>query len=376
MQWKAIAIAIFIAPASLAQEGDGERAAVWEWLERAWREAPTSLDAFAGHVVRYRTEWHNGRLSRTEIDRLKREVEGKPDHPARRRIEVAERRLRSGPDTTDCEIWVGPDGQWRKAETPHYNEALSRTDRVVTPGHMWTMTSQHLSIFHPRRGEIPPGQDPRLTESNTLYELSGMMHGHVGYGWRVGETLASLRRDGGDWIASSESDNGTSIVYRLRWDERLDRCFVESRTIVDAHEDFHDQIGQEHRYDDWAYDENVEKWIASVTGRYDGAGVLEHRVVWEGMEPLADGKFRELAKIPEIDGADSETGPVTVSKVYDYRPSGLSVTARTADGELAETPMPGAEPRSLLRILGVVSIVGLLVLFAIVRARRVQGETT
>ncbi len=365
----AICAACALAYSAAAQSSaEGSHDVVWAWFQMAWEEAE-DVSALAGNVVLYETQGHMGLLPPAELAALKRAVEGRPDHPDHRKIALAERRRDKGPDITLRKYWVGRKDQWRYCQSPTYTESLERVDWAGTSKHMWRLNDHALSVFAPG-GEIPPGEDPRAPQQTGLRNVRQLVFGGLNSGQRVNLRPSELSRRGDLWVATAIADNETVKEYVIRWDAALGRGFIESSTTVDSAERLKHVRGYRDEFSEWQMDERLGRWVAARVDQFNPAGVHMRSIVLDRIDPVSAADMKQLVKVPTIEGEDPDRGAMTITRLYDYRPNKMEVTRTAPDGTETVQGLPGAAQRSRLRILGMVSLAGLVLLFVVLRARR------
>ena len=104
--------AVLVVPSEAwGQTADDTLARLKSWLDRAWEEAQT-LPSISDASLRWRVE-DRFVPTQAELDALRKEVAGRPDHPKRPQLNIYERRLRDGPDVVHYELWLDGEDRWR-----------------------------------------------------------------------------------------------------------------------------------------------------------------------------------------------------------------------------------------------------------------------
>jgi hypothetical protein len=96
-------------------------------------------------------------------------------------------------------------------------------------------------------------------------------------------------------------------------------------------------------------------------------------IEFNGAERVTPEAFDALVTVPKIHGSDPVRGPVTVRKVFDYRPGRMEATEFVgAEAYSRPIVLEGQGERQWLRIAGWVAFLGLIAAFVVIRVHRLS----
>lgn len=198
-------LSLAFAGAAAGQELDRDE--VQRWFDDAW-SAAQSLPDLGDNSVEWTLELVYVPPA-DELDRLRRSVEGRPDHPERYQLEAYERRRKGDHEVLRRRLWSRGDGQWR------WNQDMGETgfsDAARTEKHEWSMNTDTLVVEDRRSGEDEL-ESPIAGRVRAFWpELSRMLHGNFSSGSISGLTPQAVQLRGDRWRVnahtSEQSDDG------------------------------------------------------------------------------------------------------------------------------------------------------------------------
>lgn len=296
--------------------------------------------------VRWEQEFHVG-LTPSEIQELRRRVDGRPDHPDRAELQDAERRLANGPDRVVCDVYLGPKGEFRYSETQVGGGTL---DVVILDGDIWVLAGDALTFT--KADKPPPGRNFAPHRNAAARQIGQFRRGALSLLFGVpSANLESFRQGGDRWEADVSAADG---VVRLA---------VEGTIVGDAPVGVRARIS-ELRLSPEEVGRRVvasEPWRDSPLGpvmrvceEYSPAGVLMFRNRLLDAEPLPRGDwFRR----PDRDATrDAFRGEIRVGSVADFRSSldGDFWTRSSGGDEWEKREVPESAARRAARQLDTV----------------------
>jgi hypothetical protein len=195
-------------------------ARVEAWLRKEWSRA-SRFPSIKGFSIRWRVEQYST-PPKEEIERMRSEIHGKPDHPEQHSLKFYEERLQGKPTIFRHELWSRDEGRWR------YNldaESGSYFDWSVTTGRSWQLTRG--SIYHVKPSDdLVPGHNYALLTGSFRWCAALLLHGPVGmYAGMYAPESIVVDGQGGRWeivgkpTAPSSGLQETSVVIWGLWDD-------------------------------------------------------------------------------------------------------------------------------------------------------------
>ncbi len=357
-----------------AQEASGRRPVgeVERWLRDRWcagRECKPDGDGY----LFLRVE-HPAEAPLEEVQRVLRETEGHPDHPQREWAKRQLARHEDGPEVEEVAFWrLG--GRWRYNQTNLLADGSQWlwVDSISTPDLVWSLSARDLHIADPRRP--PSGKGDWYRNPDIALELLAtacwdLLHGHLGTtspesakpdirvvedgaGW-----IASVRRRGGfEWrfrIVPSQSSEPFQVRSMESYRTDDDGTVLSGRYVL-SEEMVETPWGAAHRFAEWVNDKGM------VWRRYI--------LVAAGDDLPAD--VESYFKLPAVDGTDPIRGPVTFTRIFDYRPEHGRLTELDRGVVTASRPLRGAPGSGLgIRVVGWIAAGVIAALLVFLRLRR------
>lgn len=349
------------------QAADEKAIQQWIQTERAAAEASPNIPFV--HMS-WREESFVPNANPAELERLRAEVAGKPDHPKLRLLERMESQLRGNPKHVEVDYWSDHSGRWRcsRAEPG----PIPYVDQTARLDSSWVLTPVQLTLMPPSgvRSEFDLG--PTL---NRIRRLSGFfLYGglHLGHGADV--TVTSMRMvDRSAWSANLHIVDRYDAQLSGQWDPMSARGFIRQITLDPP-------PGSPEEYshwsiDDWTFHPEVDRWAAHRVEQRDRSGQLVLRLSLLAVDRISPEQFESIAAIPPVDGIDALRGAIAVSQVLDLRPESAGAMARQdgalrplpLDSQLVKDAMGRSRVNSRLRIIGWITLASLVVLLVTVR---------
>lgn len=315
---------------------------------RTWLQAEAAsfdgLPDLKGHSITWRLEFR-WIPPAADLERLRKEVAGKPDHPERANLEQYENALRGKPTTNRYRLWSKGPGEWRWNQSWGASDDMSHYwDRTLTKKVAWTLLSDQLEIADPS-APFRVGMDLSGLERTVIgADLKRMLYAR----------LPSLRQSNYEFNSPVVHEMGWSVLavrggatpdqrlemtVRGRWDASLTRGFVEELRVV-RNDLYPGSVGERTTYSDWLFVPGLERWVAHRVEEYNTKGTLDKVIVFEGATEEQPGEFDLVTQIPPIDGPDPVRGSATFHFVTDHR-KGTQLAVDGARGVVGQAVVPG-----------------------------------
>src|SRR5690606_18935375 len=133
----------------------------------------------------------------------------------------------------------------------------------------WTLSHPELAVYSPHR--FPADRHYHSYESGFAYQLGQLFYGGL-------NTLSGADMDPGTYAAGGDvirvtvgPTAGTSASIVLRWDNQLERGFLEDLRFERAGGDF---SGRRIRFSDWTLDPELQVWRADAATEYNHDGSI------------------------------------------------------------------------------------------------------
>ncbi|MCL4740593.1 MAG: hypothetical protein KJZ54_00155 [Phycisphaerales bacterium] len=363
---------LIVPPGARGQSADDTLERLESWLSRAWEEAQT-LPSIPDASLRWRVE-DRYVPTQAELDALRNEVAGRPDHPKRPQLNIYERRLRDGPDVVHYELWLDGETRWRLNTNfpPGFLDG-GYIDTAWAPGSAWKLAPRGLTIAE-SSPETESAQTLLSSRSTFTSHVSRLLDGGMG----VARTMRLTERaepvlDGTRWsVVASSEPIASGVRRRVRfsgvWDRDADRGFVRAAEVIES------PSNSQARWDidSWIYDDTLGRHVAT-TIRYRADGV-DQRIVFEGAGVIPKGGFDALTRTPRPGETDPIRGRVDPPAVRDHTRG--TTLLRDEEGRLRQVEVAGESPSTkaeggLWRGIGVAALVAtLLVMGVLWLARR------
>jgi hypothetical protein len=362
---------VLLIPACVAHAQTGQDKGVGDlaWFEREWKKAQDwPIPSYT--KVTYDIEGFV-EPQPDEVARLAKLIEGKPEHPERRRYKQLLQELEWGGSVTSTYTLWYANGQWRwNRDTPDFRD-FPFDDVVLTDTTSWSLERDNLCIVDPRRA--PEEMEIVRYEPGIRTHLSEIIWGGFGGGAKteVGfqPSEATLHPDG-RWIGRVTSRNGMRIEeYRGHYDPTLCRIIVDETEIIRS-DDNEIYLGIRHVFSEWRFNDYLNRPVAHRIEKYVADGTLKWRLVLKEIEPFPHSLFATLTKVPDLEHGDAIRGEIKPDNIMDVRPAKQSITY-IHNGKYVTESNPIEIPPArggLLRYVGwsvaSLAVAGIVVLYA------------
>ncbi len=292
------------------------RQSEWKWVRVAWTQEDRWIPPLA------------------DINRLRRETAGKPDHPERILLADLEKRLLGEFQVGEFAIWFGDSGSLR---FNHHSrtEPGDYFDRVITPQSVWGLTPRGLALLDPDSSE--PGYNFVAAVGGAEIIYSQFIDGGLGILRRAEVPKGSVKQSGDSLVIECRGGpRNADVKVSARWDTALARGFIES---IELRWGSDVPTGGTLHVSGWSIDSVLNSWAASEVHSVpigQTAGLLWKRGV---TEPVTRERFAELSRVPSADGADVVRGPATFVVIEDRRNAHRQLTT-LSEGSTKTEPLP------------------------------------
>ncbi len=260
-------------------------------------------------------------MSDDELAQMKRDVEGKPDHPGRMQLQLHDQAKSRGFVLNQHQLFANGKDQWR------YNFSqvgLYYTDSVLSRSASWRTTPTEIHLYSP--ADSLSGADPRLTvrhdENVFAIDVDRVLFGLAGAMRRVGATEITVTVPGDNWKLTASSPtvvNGRSVVsYEVAgdWDNQAQRGCVRSvRNVTYPSAEWE---GDTEAFDAWIIDPKHDIWYCPKVSISKQNGRKYRSVENITLPGLPEGGFPAVIVPPTHGGSDAVRGKYTQSVVTDY----------------------------------------------------------
>lgn len=292
---------------------------VLEWYKTQLDEAskPYTFDGFS---LRWDTHLYT-MMSDDELAQMRRDVEGKPDHPGRMQLQLHDQAKSRGYILNQHQLFANGKDQWR------YNFSqvdLYYTDSVLSRNASWRTTPTEIRLYSP--ADSLSGADPRLTvrhdENVFTVDVDRIFFGLAGAMRRVGAEVVTADVQGDNWTVTASSPtvvNGRSVVsYEIagEWNSEARRGFVRSvRNLTYPSAEWE---GDTETFDAWVIDPKHDIWYCPKVIISKQNGRKYRSVENISLSGLPEGGFPAVIVPPTHGGSDAVRGKYTQTVVTDY----------------------------------------------------------
>ncbi len=331
------------------------------WYKDEWSKAQ-EYPPIDGLMVEYTSTSYKKPLAAEYVARMRRAIEGHPDHPDRAKVKEYEWYQKDGPGVVTYRVWSEGKGRWRRSVDyyNHFTETMPFFDIVIVDNAnlAWSHVKQELSLFSPASG-FPEGRDYTVYEGQFVLEIKQFVHGGLDSitSDRINEYHADGRRIRAT-VGSSES-SGVSAEIEILWDSSAGRGFVQSLRYRTAGGDY---AGRRFTFDGWRFDNELQTWLATTVTEFNSDETPRRIMRFTGARIVTPEEFDAVIRPPTILEPDAVRGAANYTAINDYRGG----QTRIVDISSAEAPVSPAQVQRLVRTsgggrLGVYFVVGAVV---------------
>ncbi len=362
-----------LSAAASAQSPTQEQVQAWFVAELAAAEA---FPNFGDHAMHWIVEVHFVPLP-AELERLRSEVAGKPEHPDRQSLADYERRLKGQPTLRRKTLWARAQDNWRHNSDVEDPRGVP-WDIALTPRSGWHLSTESLQIGDAREG-FSKQFDPTSYVRGFWPEAGQLLDG----GLTLGNSFFGNLRvedvgvEGNRWVAHTrrytQKGAGSYFVdYEGVWDGAAERGFVTRMTqFADNPER---SVIERRETAGWEHEPTLNRWVARRAELYGRDGRLDRVLRFDGVTPGSKGRFEEVTRIPRHDRDDPVRGKLSFTRIMDYGKGTIEELGET-ERVVAQMP-PGlvgnkvARSSSWHRWIGWTAAGALVVAFGALRVRR------
>jgi len=309
-----------------------------DWVREQWALA----DAFElpEQIVMKWTRTEYPEETADDLAEYQSIIEGKPDHPLRRKAETLARRLATGGDVAEWTLWYEDEDRFRLSNTyPDGSLAVEFNDTVVDGDRAWRMTDRGLHLLD--MNELPEDEHPRMGLSQFRTNLMYSIWTGFGTGGQdrhpesveIGDGRWSCKllgaKPGNEWVLDGLID--------------ADGLVIQSSTVrlfasVPKYE------GGRTEYSDRRWNQVLGQMISHSHTFYDRDDRRMNTVEIVELRPLEAGELDALLIEPTVDSIDTVRGKVGFRAIYNMR--GTPSVVETGLGSMPKPPVtPLAKPK-------------------------------
>lgn len=301
-----------------------------------------------------------------QLEAMRKQVEGLPDHPLRIELAMYERRLQQSSPPYIYRAMIGGPTQWRLAI-----EGMAGPGMYADVGRdrnaAWSLAPQQLNVAI----ADPPTTGYEYAESidNITGAARTLLYQGIGIG-PPGQPTEPPRISvsGRTWAAEVGYKDWSTFRYEGEWDADTKRGTVLRTTVIHS-DTYPEDVGFGTEYGGHVDDPTLERRIATVATRYrpDSRVEREHRL--RSVEWSTQAQLTLAARVPSLDRPDPIRGALTVDSIYDHRPDAPSWVRSPDTSEMVQTYAPTQRYRHL-RLLGWVVLGVFVVTLVVLRLTR------
>jgi hypothetical protein len=297
-----------------------------------------------------------------EIERLRKEIEGKPDHPMRRVVEGYDRMLEDGPSVFEYAARVRGWDRWRLNQDRPPGDPTAWNDTVVTPTHAFQLNPDQIALIDPRVG-YPEGRQLNSMSNEIWNAINALVYADLGTR-RQRITRDDVRVDGALWSCQIRK-LGQTIRCEGRWIPEWERGVVDRATVIE-NPDAPAYVGWYKTFGGWRMEPAIGRPVAVRAEQRFPDGSIAYAYVFRGAEREDAGVFERVTAVPDIAGADPLRGAISATSMWDFREGEQRYVSDDggARSVINQGPFPGArrkQGRLALRRVGW-TLLGALVL--------------
>lgn len=287
------------------------------WFEQEWADAQQMPDLGDGSFC-WRVEfWDFPANPESELVKLRAQVEGRPDHPARQDIERIERALRGDAQHSRHCLWARDKSHWRMNST-YENGAYY--DTAFVGKRLWRLTNNELIIASESTTQVV--QQTMSTLYTFWPQINRFMFGGFSHGVISKMRPGTIQWDGREWRVTMsfgpENEPSLQTIISGRWDEEAGRGFVEREVIILSIPK-PGTVGLEYRYSDWRFVEPLGRWVATKVEKRSPEGQPQRIDVFEMWHEGTPGDFDKVTATPSPDTNDPIREELSIVRLVDHR---------------------------------------------------------
>ncbi|RLE17087.1 MAG: hypothetical protein DRJ50_14490, partial [Actinobacteria bacterium] len=339
-------------------------AEVEAWFHQERAHASEIFDLH-GLQFRYAIE-HRDIPSKESLEQMRAAVVGRPDHPLRRDIETFDRRLRNGPDVTECSVWLDSD-LWRWNRTFGFGNGPEFIDIAAGDGVTWSLSPDQLNIAD--RGAAPPGYAYDESITTIRRDLGQLLNGSIGIGVDSEAEITDFSVSKDRWRCRIERGPEWAVVLEGHWSAQSGRGFVDILRYQQNRSS--DYVGATIEFLSWRFESKENRWIAGEVVERDRTGRSTRVLVFRNVAGQDTIDVSTLVKPPVLGEPDPVRGFVRVSRVEDHRKKIGQEISIGSDGNITDRrPTVYGKSSRVVRLVGWTVLVALICGFVGLRLYR------
>jgi len=321
---------------------------VQRWLD-AEVERSREYPAIVGLVVEFDQLYHP-KVTQAELEALRIEIQGKPDHPARREMASHERRLATGPDRKSWKVWLLTTERWRVNGSNEFPTGIPFVDYGRDGNDAWVLMDDSMVVID--ADKPPPNRNYSREESLVRMHLDEFLY--AGLGQTRGEAAFShLAIEGDRWsvrrTVTLAPESEVVVELAGRWDADAERGFVERRTLIASP---FGAPGRRWDFSGWRHEPLLKSWVCGRVDEIAPDGRPHESFVWRGVAPVTAQEVEALIAVPDPLGEDPVRGIVKVRAVSDFRAKAMTFTALDDEGASESRSLTTSAPRQNIQWMG------------------------
>ena len=363
----ATVIALAAPGAALRAVEDDRHREVRQWLDGEINRGQ-DRPAIVGFAIRFDQLFH-AEVTRAELESLRIEVQGKPDHPARRKLDTHERRLTSGPDRCEWTIWFLSPERWRINKTYQFPTGIPHVDHGRDRSDSWVLMDNSLVVID--ADKPPENRNYAAEDGIARMHLEAFLYAGLGR-TRGKSVLSNLIVKGERWTVrrtvTLAPGSETELEFEGRWDANAGRGFVESRRI--AASPYAETIGTRWEYAQWQHEPLLDVWVSKRVDQFDPSGKPEESLEWQSVTPVSQKEVEAMIAVPDPLASDVVRGRLKVRQVSDYRANARVFKSINDDGVVQTHSQERGSPRGNMQLVGWMLATLIVAALVFIRVRR------
>jgi hypothetical protein len=342
----------------------------WFEQERSAAQDPARLK---GLLIRFRTI-QGERPTEARVVELRQAVDGRPDHPLRKDLEILERRLKFGPDITEVAATRAGTLEWRVSESKLHEPY--RYDYGADGRNGWSISEDGQLIVADKDSGDYAG---KLSNFETFADgvINTLVFGRAWDRSGLPSTVEKVEIVGDTWTISLGLTNpeGVRLVreYFGTWDSSAKRGLILRQQSF-MRSDGQNVLQSTTDISGWTNSPELGRPVAAKFIERAASNAIRMNVEFSSASRIDDTIFRRMVTIPAIDQADPLNPDLKIQEIADVRPTFNSVQRVLPDGTAEAVRVfddSSARQDAALRVAGSVALgASVVVLLAIRISRR------
>lgn len=293
------------------------------WFASRWEEARTYTLPENTRIVFERSPTF--RVDPAEIDRLKKEVAGKPDHPSRAKLGQLQVQVDTTGELRTSTIWWGSSG-WRHSRDWEEKGVRKFFDVAVHGDTAWGWDPGVLNVVATESAPVGNDYPAMVREVRTV--VAECVWGGMGVGTDTPIRLrptAFERIEGGRWKGRAAShDDKRVFEYRGSFEQDGSLRVEQSECVVSS--DNPSFVGRTVKFSNFVYDSVLQRQVSREWVSSGQTGKEDTRTVLKSVESISENDLMRAIVVPIAGQQDPVRGEVRLEIVQDLRPSSMTRT--------------------------------------------------